>query len=144
MKPGRALRRCSGGKIWTKSRNMIIPLPALAIGAHLAFMITDTIPRLNVEPSCRTSAAAVPGVTQDFDACVKDEQAARDQLASEWSTFAPADRARCIDLSQTGGSPTYTEMLTCMEMMRDAKRTPADSVGIPDAGQPTTTGQRTR
>jgi hypothetical protein len=124
---------------------MIIPLPALAIGAHLAFTIADTVPRLNIEPSCRTSAVSSPGITQDFDACLKDEQSARDQLASEWSTFAPADRTICIDLSQTGSSPTYTEMLTCMEMMRDARRTPADSVGIPNAtGQPSTTGQRTR
>ncbi len=118
---------------------MIIPLPAMAIGAHLAFTVADTVPQLNVEPSCRMSVMGTPQVTQSIDACLKDEQSARDQLVSEWSSFTAADRSKCIDLSTMGCQPTYTEVLTCLEMMRDARRIPSDSAGVS-----TTTGQRTR
>jgi hypothetical protein len=119
---------------------MILSLPALAIGAHLAFTVADNVPRVDVTPSCRSSVSGIPGINQDFDACMKDENTARDELVKQWSTFAPADRTRCVDLSRSGTSATYTEMLTCMEMMRDAKQAPSDNVGMPSS----TTGQRAR
>jgi hypothetical protein len=119
---------------------MMLPLPAMVIGAHLAFAIADTVPRLNVEPSCRMSAAGAGGIPQQtVDACRKDEQDAHDQLVREWASFAPRDRATCVDLSKAGGDTTYTEVLTCLEMMRDARQIPADS-----KNPPTTTGQRAR
>lgn len=118
---------------------MIILPPALAIAAQLAFTVADRVPQLDVEPSCRTSAVGATGVIQSLDACLKDEQAAREQLVDQWASFTAADRAKCLNLSKMGGKPTYTEMLTCLEMMRDAKRTPADRQGVP-----TTTGQRMR
>lgn len=119
---------------------MMIPLPAMVIGAHLAFTIADTVPRLNVEPSCRMSAGGTAGLMQQtVEACRKDEQDAHDQLVREWASFAPRDRATCVGLSKVGSDATYTEVLTCLEMMRDARRMPADS-----KNPPTTTGQRTR
>jgi hypothetical protein len=58
---------------------------------------------------------------------LQSENSARDQLAQQWSTFA------VTTLGGTGG--TYTELITCLEMKREAAKLPkVDS----------TTGQVTR
>jgi hypothetical protein len=37
-----------------------------------------------------------------------------------------ADRSLCTRLSGTGGAPTYTELLVCLEMARDATKLPKE------------------
>jgi hypothetical protein len=39
-----------------------------------------------------------------------------------------------VPAATAGGNPTYTELLTCLEMARDIRQ-------LHDKGQPTTTGQ---
>ena len=56
--------------------------------------------------------------------CLDDEKSARDQIVKEWNQFAPADRTSCTRLSTTGGAPTYTELLVCLQMARDARKLP--------------------
>jgi hypothetical protein len=99
-------------------------VPALFIGAHLTMTVADPIPEFNVEPSCRAAATGNIGIKQDLAACLDDEKGARQQLTKEWSEFASADRGLCTRLSRTGGSPTYTELLVCLEMARDARKLP--------------------
>src|SRR5262249_24432860 len=93
---------------------------------QLAISVADRIPNLNVEPACRNAAAGDIGVKQDQKVCLDDEHAARDQLAKEWGQFSSADRGSCLRLTDTGGNPTYTELLTCLEMDRDAGKLPED------------------
>jgi hypothetical protein len=79
----------------------------------------DSVPRFNVESSCRAagdqgrSAAAA-------SACRGDEQTARNALNQSWLKFSAADRTQCVRMATLGGQPTYTELLTCLEMARDA------------------------
>ena len=40
--------------------------------------------------------------------------------------FFPAEQQRCTRLTTLGGSPSYVEMLTCLEMAQAAKKLPAD------------------
>ena len=102
---------------------MMPVLPAIAIGA--AVLVTDNVPTLDVMPSCRASADGILGVKQDIDSCVKSENDARDQAAKQWSEFPAADRASCTSLTKMGGTGgTYTELLTCLEMKRDARKLP--------------------
>jgi hypothetical protein len=109
-----------------------MPFPVLLIGAHLVIAVADPVPRLNVEPSCRAAASGSIGIKQDKNVCLEDENTAREQIVKEWSQFAPADRTSCTRLSNTGGTPTYTELLTCLEMARDARKLPKeDTVGLP-------------
>jgi hypothetical protein len=61
-----------------------------------------------------------------MSACLDDEKGARDQLVKEWGEFASADRSLCTRLSRTGGTPTYTELLVCLELARDARKLPKD------------------
>jgi hypothetical protein len=76
---------------------------------------------------CRgiSKQASDPGERGDadlaFSQCVKGEQAMRQKLMGEWSTFAPADKATCVG-SERGGLPSYTDLVTCLEMARDARQ----------------------
>ena len=87
----------------------------------------DDVPDLNVDPVCRGIAqqAADPGERGGpdlaFARCVKSEQAMRQKLTDEWSTFMPADKAICIG-SEKGGLASYTDLATCLEMARDARK----------------------
>jgi hypothetical protein len=100
----------------------MMPFPVMLVGAQLAFAVADAVPRYNVEPSCRAAAEGSLGLAQDKAACIADENAARDQLVKEWSGFSTADRSTCTGLTSMGGQSTYTELLTCLEMTRDARK----------------------
>ena len=91
-----------------------------ALLAGLTWLAADSVPTFNVEPFCRAvaSRAAPAG---DKDICLAEEREARDQLVQQWSRFDPADRIYCERLATTGGDPTYTELLTCLELQRDAR-----------------------
>ena len=65
---------------------------------------------------------AWPHPIGDANVCVEKEQEARDQLVKQWTQFLPAERAHCLRLTTLGGDPIYTELLTCLEMQRDARR----------------------
>jgi hypothetical protein len=60
--------------------------------------------------------------------------ATRDQLAGE---FTSGDKSHCLGLSSLRGVPTYTELLTCLELARDARN-------LRDTNKRRTTGQGAR
>jgi hypothetical protein len=97
---------------------MALPLGAPLL-APLLVLATD-IPTFNVEPHCR-AVAEISGFAQDRDVCLRQEQAARQQLGVEWARFTPAGKSHCLRLSTLGNDPTYTELLTCLELDRDAR-----------------------
>ncbi len=82
------------------------------------------VPTIDIGPTCRAAAKGSAGMQQDFESCQKSEQAARDALAQQWSSFLAADRGSCYRLTTTGTPGTYTELLTCLEMKRDARKLP--------------------
>ena len=53
---------------------------------------------------------------------MQSEQAVREQIKKEWSTFSASDKSHCVALAKTGGEASYTELLTCMEMARDVRK----------------------
>jgi hypothetical protein len=86
---------------------------------------SDDIPTLDMNPVCH--GIAMQGELEEglqqtsFQQCVQSEQATRDQIKKEWSTFTTADKSHCVALAKTGGESSYTELLTCMEMARDVR-----------------------
>jgi hypothetical protein len=58
---------------------------------------------------------------RDKKACLGDEITAQDTLRQNWSKYAAADRSDCIGMVTTGGPPSYVELLSCVEMLRDAR-----------------------
>jgi hypothetical protein len=99
----------------------MILFPALMVGSHLIITVVDRVPDLNFEPLCREAATEDLGIKGDVATCRQDESEARDQLAKQWSEFDAADRARCVRLSTTDRTASYVEVLTCLELNRDAK-----------------------
>ena len=83
--------------------------------------VTDGVPSWDVTASCR--AAAAIAITQTgvdrWTGCLASEQHTREELTKNWSTFPAADRTICV--GSLTFSPTYTELLTCLEMKRDVK-----------------------
>jgi hypothetical protein len=103
-------------------------IATVMLGSSLVTLAAaDSVPNLNVEPSCRAAADAAAmgtlgaGNVRDLASCMRDETEARDQLAKEWTQFLPAERDRCTSETKTGGTPSYVELLVCLEMIRDAK-----------------------
>jgi hypothetical protein len=85
----------------------------------------DKVPALNVEASCRDAAERAAPVGT-FDSCMRREREARVQLTGKWPEFTSGDKSHCIGLSSLGGMPTYTELLTCLELARDARNLRGD------------------
>ena len=101
----------------------------LLAGSQLV-LAADQVPALNVEPTCRAAAKAVVNGDRNEDTCKSDENAARGKLDQEWSQFTSAQKAHCVTLSTPGGSPSYVELLTCLEMAQAAAKVP-DTVPAP-------------
>jgi hypothetical protein len=83
----------------------------------------ELVPSLNFDPSCRAAAKGNVGA-QPVDSCRQSELSARDTLAKLWKSVRAADRDSCYRLTTTGTPGTYTELLTCLEMRRDARALP--------------------
>jgi hypothetical protein len=103
-------------------------VPAIAMVMIMPAILSarsDDIPTLDVNPVCRGIAMQgelEAGLQQtSFQECVKSEQAVREQIKKEWSTFTTADKTHCVALAKTGGEASYTELISCMEMARDVR-----------------------
>ncbi len=95
---------------------MFVPFLALPLATHLIIFVADSVPKFDVTQSCRAAAAAA-NTPERLQGCLDSEQRAHDQLVKEWSNFKPDDRAKCVRTIKVF-SPTYTELITCLEMAR--------------------------
>lgn len=104
-------------------------LPMLLLGSQIV-LVADPVPQFDASLSCRSAGASsvmTPATgARNAAACERDENDARGKLEQEWSSFSPAEQQRCTRLTTLGGSPSYVEMLTCLEMAQAAKKLPAD------------------
>ncbi len=101
---------------------MFVPFLALPLATHLTIAVADSVPKFDVTQSCRAAAAAA-ATPERLRTCLDSEQRAHDQLVKEWSNFSPGDRDACLRTIKVF-SPTYTELITCLEM-RHGGFTPA-------------------
>jgi hypothetical protein len=98
---------------------MPFPMP-LALLLPLAIAVADEVPRFNIEPSCKGGLDS-PGLNERYSRCISEENGARQKLMGAWSSYPAADRAQCTDTAKMG-APSYVELLTCLEMARDARQ----------------------
>jgi hypothetical protein len=101
---------------------------------------SDDVPTLDVNPVCRGIAMQgelEAGLQQtSFQQCVQSEQAVRDEIRKEWSTFSTADKTHCVALAKTGGEASYTELISCMEMARDVRKLHENANSLPEQNIP--------
>ena len=92
----------------------------------------NSVPTINVVPSCRGGAAV--GFDKSVDACLAQEMSARDQLTNEWERFSSADRSSCTSVATIGGGGSYTALLSCLELKRDARNLSQGKASVLIAG----------
>ncbi len=108
---------------------MIIPVTTLAVAAQLTIAVADSVPRFNLEPVCRGIArqgglALEPNQSarQDFKRCMKSEMAMRGRVVRQWPNFTTTEKADCIGEAGAGGFQSYTDLFTCLQMAREARK----------------------
>ncbi len=120
----------------------MMALAALSLGSQLV-LVADRVPTLDVQPSCRAAVSTAVSVGRDMNSCLGDERTAREQLVKEWSQFSAAERSECSQLSVLGGPASYVELLSCLEVSRDAREIARQrlSAKAPNSTAATTSGQ---
>jgi len=104
---------------------MFIPFPVILLASQLVVTVADDVPQFDSAALCRQdeAAAGVPLLGKP-NACVTDEQEARDKVAKVWSQLSPADREQCTQTAKIGGPGSYVELLVCVEMRAVARTLP--------------------
>lgn len=107
---------------------------ALAVVPHLAFAAVNTsaggveLPKANVESICWDAGSeAVPEMrSSSYEACVRDERSAFEQLRQGWAHYPADARLTCMEPGDVVPL-SYVELQTCLEMQPGGKL----AVGVP-------------
>jgi hypothetical protein len=98
---------------------MLLHLPIAILVTLSPIAVSSSAPQFDIARECRFEG----GSTAIFERCLQDEKAALAQLTTEWAQFAGTDQKTCMIATTIGGFASYVELLTCLEMARDAKNT---------------------
>jgi len=108
---------------------MMIPVMTLALVTQLTVTVADDVPRYNLEPLCRgiarqggLSLEPNQNARKDYQTCMKSEMGIRHQLVKQWPTFKASNKANCIGENSAGGLPSYTGLLSCLQMAQEASK----------------------
>jgi hypothetical protein len=91
----------------------------LLFGASPSFAALSP-PKLDVEATCRRANLSAGGQQSSYDNCLRAELAAQKELAKKWSTFKPGPQATCMEGTKIGGAPSYVQLITCLELDKQA------------------------
>ena len=78
-------------------------------------------PKLQVGTSCEAAGRYGIVLGRNKEACLSDETAAQDTLKQNWSKYGASDKSDCVGMVTTGGPASYVELLSCVEILRDAR-----------------------
>jgi hypothetical protein len=101
---------------------MIVPA-TLLIGFSLITNVADAVPHYDMKPTCRAAVALAAGGDggRSIENCMAGEEQARKEVDKAWLRTPSAERSQCIGTVAVGGSPSYVELVVCLEMMRDSR-----------------------
>jgi len=90
-------------------------------------------PEINVKAVCNTRSAdakslQIPPDQSDED-CVRDEEAARQQLGALWASTPVSIRNRCQADARSLGTLDYFDLLSCLQIAEDLKSVPQEQIG---------------
>ena len=97
---------------------MLLFPAALILSAHV-LLAAESVPHLDYEATCRAAQPLTPEDKTPYQTCVSDETLARSQLERQWEQLRAAAKGRCIQEAALGGSPSYVELLTCLQLARE-------------------------
>jgi hypothetical protein len=107
---------------------MLLHLPIAILATLSPIPVSGSVPQFDIVRECRFEGGSIA----IFDRCSEDEAAALSELKTKWATFSSVDQKTCTAETMIGGFASYVELLTCLEMARDAKNTEDN----PGAGRP--------
>jgi hypothetical protein len=94
----------------------------LALMASPAFA---GVPALNVQKICKTRAVDAKMLkstpAQTLEDCVKDEEAAKQQLNVLWASTSVQSRNQCESEGRSLGTTSYLDLLTCIQIVEEMK-----------------------
>jgi hypothetical protein len=122
---------------------LIAALGAVGIGAQVAPGRADSPPKLQVDWSCEAAGRGSIVLGRNKAACLADETTAEDTLKENWSKYIAADKTQCVGMAKTGGPQSYVELLSCLEIMRDARNI-RNADPLESDNEPVTTRSRNR
>jgi hypothetical protein len=99
---------------------MLIPVQFVLFASLPFIAIADSLPKFDITRECRSEG----GANAVLEQCIADESLARDQLQPLWIQSSAADKASCVSETSMDGTPSYVELLTCLEMARDVREIP--------------------
>ena len=77
------------------------------------------LPKLDIKATCRR-AQPLSGQQNAYQGCVNDETDAQRELSRTWFDFKPGPRSTCTQETNIGGAPSYVELLTCLQLDKQA------------------------
>jgi hypothetical protein len=84
-----------------------------------AYARAERVPKLNVESSCRDAKTyGMADPKQTYKNCMADENQAKKQLEAKWPHYKAKTRHACV-AAGANPSPSYVELLTCIEMTEE-------------------------
>ncbi len=98
---------------------MLLHLPIAILATLSPVAVSDTVPKFDIVQECRFEG----GSTDEFGRCSQDEAAALEQLKANWARFTGVDKSSCLSMATVAGIASYVELLTCLEMAREANNT---------------------
>jgi hypothetical protein len=98
---------------------MLLHLPIVVMATLSPVAISDTVPKFDIVRECRLEGGSIV----ELERCSENEGDALRELQHAWAQFAGADKRSCIASATTGGFASYVELLTCLEMAREANNT---------------------
>jgi hypothetical protein len=106
-----------------------------AYGAQIARVRPGNPPTLRVGPSCEAAGSGSVILGRNKESCLADETTAQDTLKQNRPKYLGTDKIDCVTLENSGGPASYIELLSCLEVMRDARSIqntdPLDSAPTP-------------
>src|SRR5262245_8295819 len=109
-------------------------LPIILTASQIV-LVADTVPRFNLDQTCRAAGEVSTSLGRSPGDCKRDEEDAHGKLQQDWTQYTSEQRTGCVRFSSLGSAPSYVELLTCLEMAKQAKE-------LPEASKMGTTGQR--
>ena len=107
---------------------MLIPISMIALSTQLVITVAGGVPKFDIARGCRLDSTQAfdlsAGLNETVKRCVADEQQALTQLQTQWSQFRESDEAQCIGETNIGGTPSYVDLLTCLQLAKEARQLP--------------------
>src|ERR1700730_11708189 len=107
---------------------MFIPISMIVLCTQLVITVADGVPKYDIARGCRLDNTQAfdlnTGQNETVKKCVADEQGAMAVLTTQWSQFRETDRRQCIEEADIGGPPSYVDLLTCLQLAKDARQLP--------------------